>query len=84
MQINSNPIMDKKRRDFFHENGYVVIENYYDIETEIRPIQRAIYEIVGLIMRRHSLSIEREEFTGDNFDSGFLQLLQKNQLYGNY
>lgn len=74
--------MDENKSKFFHENGYVVLENYFNIEAEIRPIQLAIYEIVGLIMRRHSVHIEREDFNGDNFDSGFLHLIQKNRDFG--
>ncbi|MDC1160489.1 phytanoyl-CoA dioxygenase family protein [Luminiphilus sp.] len=82
MQIKRKFFMDNEKTDFFHENGYIVLENYFDIESEIRPIQRAIYEIVGLIMRRRSLHIEREDFNGDNFDSGFLKLLQKDREFG--
>lgn len=82
MEINTHVIMNEKKRNFFHECGYVVIENFFDIETEIRPIQWAIYEIIGLVIRRHSIFIEREDFNGDNFDSGFLSLLQKNRDFG--
>lgn len=72
---------DQQKREFF-ENGVVVIKNFYDVESEIRPIQKAIYQIIGLVMQRHSVSIVRDPFEGDNFDSGYLELIAINRDFG--
>ena len=72
---------DRQRREFF-ENGVVVIKNFYDVESEIRPIQKAIYQIIGLVMQKHSVSISREPFEGNNFDSGYLDLIAINRDFG--
>lgn len=66
----------------FYDNGFVLLKNFYDIETEIRPIQKAIYQIIGLVMQRHSIYIERDLFRGDNFDCGYLDLIAINRDYG--
>lgn len=77
-----NNFMDQQCKKNFYDNGFIVLKNFYDIETEIRPIQKAIYQIIGLVMQRHSISIERELFSADNFDSGYLELVAINRDYG--
>jgi ectoine hydroxylase-related dioxygenase (phytanoyl-CoA dioxygenase family) len=77
-----NNFMDPQCKKNFYDNGFLVLKNFYDIETEIRPIQKAIYQIIGLVMQRHSISIERDLFSGDNFDSGYLELIAINRDYG--
>lgn len=76
-----NLINQKLKKEFF-ENGYVVIKNFYDIESEIRPIQKSIYKIIDSVIKRHSLSIPREPFEGNNFDSGYMELIAINREYG--
>jgi hypothetical protein len=66
----------------FLSNGFVVIQNFYDLESEILPIQKAIYQIIGLVMQRHSVSIVRDPFEGDNFDAGYLELIAINRDFG--
>lgn len=80
MSINGL-LNDQQKKEFF-ENGVVVIKNFYDVESEIRPIQKAIYQIIGLVMQRHSVSIVRDPFEGDNFDSGYLELIAINRDFG--
>lgn len=74
-------IHDRQIKEFF-ENGVVVIKNFYDFESEILPIQNAIYQIIGLVMQRHSISIVRDPFHGDNFDAGYLELIAINRDFG--
>lgn len=78
---NSDSLSDQQKKSFF-ENGVIVIKNFYDVESEIRPIQKAIYQIIGLVMQRHSVSIDRDPFEGDNFDSGYLELIAINRDFG--
>lgn len=78
----SGPLISKKHKRTFFEDGVVVLNNFFDIESEIRPIQRAIYQIIGLVMERHSVSIVRDPFEGDNFDSGYSELIKISRDYG--
>ena len=60
--MSINGLLNYKQEKEFFENGVVVIKNFFDVESEIRPIQKAIYQIIGLVMQRHSVSIERDPF----------------------
>jgi hypothetical protein len=80
--MNINYILNDLQKKEFLENGFIVIKNYYDVENEIRPIQKAIYQIINLVMKRHSVSILRDPFDGDNFDSGYLELISMNRSFG--
>ena len=66
----------------FQTDGFCVIPGFYDLASEVRPIQKAIYNIIGLVAKRHAVSLQREVFNGDNFDSGYLELICKSRSYG--
>lgn len=80
--MSINGLLSDQQKEEFFENGVVVIKNFFDVESEIRPIQKAIYQIIGLVMQRHSVSIARDPFEGDNFDSGYLDLISINRDFG--
>ena len=80
--MNINRVIDDRQKKEFFENGVVVIKNFYDLESEILPIQKAIYQIIGLVMQRHSVSIIRDPFEGGNFDAGYMQLIAINRDFG--
>ena len=79
--MSSSELSDEQRRDFLDE-GMLVIRNFFDLESEIRPIQRGIYEVIGLVAQRHGVDIDRELFAGDNFDSGYLELIANRRDLG--
>lgn len=66
----------------FAANGFVKIPGFYDREREIEPIQRAVYEIIGAVIRRHGLPITREPFSPDHFDAGFMDLVAIDRRLG--
>ena len=66
----------------FNQNGVVVLRGFYDVERDILPIQKAVYEVIGLVIERHGLSIQRESFSPSCFDSGFAELIGINRGYG--
>jgi ectoine hydroxylase-related dioxygenase (phytanoyl-CoA dioxygenase family) len=70
-----------QKKEFFN-NGIIVIKNYYDFENEILPIQKAIYQIIDLVMQRHSIDIVREPFNVNNFDSGYSELIAMDRNFG--
>lgn len=66
----------------FHRNGVLVLNGFYDLERDIRPIQKAIYEIIGMVITNYDLPIRRPVFSPECFDSGFQQLIAINRAHG--
>jgi hypothetical protein len=66
----------------FHRNGVLILKDFYNLEHEIEPIQKAIYEIIGLIILKYKLPIIRADFAPLCFDTGFQQLIAINRVYG--
>lgn len=75
-------LLSDEHRGGIAQNGVAVIRQFFDVEKEIRPIQMAIYQIIGLVMERHGLSVERQPFAGDNFDTGYAELIRANRKFG--
>lgn len=69
----------KEEAQFFRENGYLYIRGFYDYEREIEPIQRDIYHLIDVVTHEHGISLEREPFSRDSFDSGLPELLRTNR-----
>lgn len=80
--MSINILLNDQQKQEFYESGVVVIKSFFDVNSEIRPIQKAIYQIIDLVMQRHSVTIAREPFEGDNFDSGYLELITINRDFG--
>ena len=54
-------LTENQKKEFF-ENGFLIIKNFYDVENEILPIQKSIYQIIDFVIERHSVDITRESF----------------------
>jgi hypothetical protein len=80
--LNDGEILSASQRAEFSDNGVLVLRKFHDVESEIRPIQQAIYEIIDLVVRRHGLSIVREPFDHANFDCGYAELIAIDRKYG--
>ena len=59
----------------YHEDGIVYIESFYNLTTEILPIRKDIYRIIGLIIAEYRLPIKRAPFTPEHFDVGLPELI---------
>jgi hypothetical protein len=66
----------------FRDNGLIVVRNFYDVETMIRPIQRGIHAVIGLVIEKHKLPISQKPFSPETFDSGYLELIKVNRRFG--
>lgn len=66
----------------FRRDGLLVLRGFYDRPREIEPIQRAIYDIIGLVIRKYALPVERPAFHPDTFDAGYQQVIAANRAYG--
>lgn len=69
-------------RAFFEREGYLILKGFHDLATEIEPIQRGIYDIIGLVAARHKISLERSVFSPEIFDAGYSALIAENRVYG--
>lgn len=73
---------DSELRRQLDQDGISVLRGFYDVEREIRPLQDAIYQIIGLVAQRHGIPLSREPFLGDNFDCGYIDLIATDRAFG--
>ncbi len=74
--------LDAGQRAEFADTGILVIPGFYDVETDIEPIQRGIHDIIGQVMARHGVSDGRAPFTPETFDEGYAALIAMNRSWG--
>lgn len=68
-------VISHNQKRQFERDGVLVIKDFYDVEREIVPIQKHIYEIIGLVAKRHGISMRRPPFDGCNFDFSYLEMI---------
>ncbi len=68
--------------DEFHRDGFLVLPSFYDLKTEIEPIQFGIYQIIGVLIRKYKQAIEQAPFHPDTFDSGYQPLIAHDRKIG--
>ena len=66
----------------FNDSGLLVVRGFYDLERDIIPIQRGIYDVIGQVMKRHALDDTRNPFEPENFDEGYQELIKANRVWG--
>lgn len=69
-------------REQFARDGVLVLPGFHDAEREILPIQRAVYEIIGLVATRHGIRLERAAFSPARFDAGYQELVAADRALG--
>lgn len=79
--MQSRKLTPAQKREF-EQNGLLVLSRFYDLESEIEPIQRAIYDIIGVLIEKHHLSIDRPPFDASRFDAGFQELITFDRRIG--
>jgi hypothetical protein len=70
---------NKQQLEQYHNDGIVYLESFYDIDTEILPIQKDIYKIISILIEQYNLPIKQELFSSENFDSGLLQMVENHR-----
>lgn len=66
----------------FNRDGVLVLKGFYDLEQEIMPIQKAIYGILGLVIKQKGLTIKQAGFSPDSFDDVFLDIIRDDRTTG--
>jgi hypothetical protein len=69
-------------RTQFEQTGVVVLKGFYDIEREIVPVLRPIYEIIGICLGKYGVAHTQAAFSVETFDDGYLKLLEKDRRIG--
>lgn len=78
----SQPLLSESQRRAFERDGVLVLPGFYDLEKDILPIQRSIYDIIGLVLDKYRVAVERAPFSAETFDSGYQALIATNRAYG--
>lgn len=66
----------------FQRDGVLVMPGFYDLKTDIEPIQQGIYRVVGQVMKRHEVIDTRVSFSPDGFDDGYQALIAQDRTIG--
>lgn len=80
--MSSQELFSIEQVDSFQRDGYLIIPDFYDLTDEIIPIQRDIYEIIGLVADKYGIKISRNDFSTDTFDEGYLDIIAANRACG--
>lgn len=75
-------ILEAAQLEEFASNGMLLLKGFYDLATEIEPIQRGIHCIIGMMIEKNRLAIDQPRFSPHTFDAGFQQLIAANRAFG--
>jgi hypothetical protein len=59
----------------FRRDGILVLRSFYDYEKDIVPIQLAVHNLIGLLIRHHNLPIQQPDFSPATFDAGLREIV---------
>ncbi len=76
------PLLSTAQTEEFQHNGVLVLRDFYDLSRDIEPIQRAIYNLIGVLIAKYRLPISRPAFAPASFDFGYQELIAANRSYG--
>jgi hypothetical protein len=82
MPTMSDRILSDEQVHDFHRDGVLVLPDFYALSDDILPVQKDIYDVIGLVIERHGLDIERPEFSAGNFDAGFMEMISGDRKLG--
>ena len=74
-------ILTPDQIESFQRDGLLILRDFY-APDQVVPIQRAIYNIIGLVIDKYRLDIERAPFAPERFDDGYQALIKANRKYG--
>jgi len=74
-------LLSPEQVETFRRDGLIIVPGFY-APAQIEPIQRAIYNVIGLIIEKYRLDIARAPFAPECFDDGYQMLIQAKRSYG--
>jgi len=72
-------MISKSQLKQFEDEGFIYLPSFYDLDKEILPIQKDIYAIISILIKKYELHIKQEPFSPKTFDSGIEELLKTNR-----
>lgn len=78
----SDFLLSKEQLDSFDNDGFIALRGFYDLKSEIEPIQRHIHSILGLLIKKHNLDIKQTEFDSKTFDFGYSDIIKYDRKLG--
>jgi hypothetical protein len=75
-------LISQDQINFFNSEGYLILPGFYDYEKDILPIQKDIYEIIGIVSKKYNIMIARGPFEPNKFDECYLDIIKVNRSYG--
>jgi hypothetical protein len=79
---NATSLLSADQIDQFNRDGFLIIRGFYDLRTQIEPIQRDIHKLIGIQIKKHGLAIEQAPFAPETFDSGYQELIAHDRKIG--
>jgi Phytanoyl-CoA dioxygenase (PhyH) len=81
--MKKTTILTSEQIENFNRDGFLIIKNFYDMKTEIEPIQYGIYQIIKIMINKYQLNIKQiEPFKSEKFDTGYQELISYNRKIG--
>ncbi len=66
----------------FHAQGFLRIPGFYDVEQDILPIQKGIYDILQILLKAQGMQDLCTDFDAAHFDAGYQALIAKDRQLG--
>ena len=82
MTYPSAKLLTDEQADRFHQDGFLRLEAFYDLATEISPVQENIHKILGILLKKHLPDFAQPPFSPDTFDAGYQELIAKDRKIG--
>ncbi len=78
----SPPPLTQSQVERFNNDGFLLVPGFYDIESEIAPIQKFIHNIIGILLKKYKIDFEHPPFAPEVFDAGYQQLIAADRKLG--
>lgn len=72
-------MISSEQKQLFEEQGFLLLEGFYDVAQDIEPLQRAIHRIIGLVIDKYHPDISHQQ---EPFDSGYIELITRDRRLG--
>lgn len=75
-------LLEHHEIDAFRRDGFVILRNFYDLDSTITPIQMAVGEIISLVGQSRGMQVQADSHSPENFDHHFLGLIAQDRKLG--
>jgi len=74
--------MNKNNINYFNQNGYIILKDFFNHDKDILPIQKDINSIIKIIYKKYKIELDGKKNLGMNFASNYIKLIEKNRDAG--